>query len=86
MAEAGYPDIQGDNWIGVLVPAKTPKEIVTLLRDEIAAIIALPDIKERLTTIGFDPVGSTPEEFAARIHDEIELWGNVIRAGHLTAQ
>jgi tripartite-type tricarboxylate transporter receptor subunit TctC len=86
MIEAGYPDIEGDSWIGVLVPAKTPREIVALLHGEIAAIIALPDIKERLTTIGFDPVGSTPEEFAARIRDEVELWGKVIRAGHLTAQ
>jgi tripartite-type tricarboxylate transporter receptor subunit TctC len=86
MIEAGYPDIEGDSWIGVLVPARTPKEIVALLHDEIAAIIALPDIKERLTTIGFDPVGSTPEEFGSRIRDEIELWGRVIRAGHLTAQ
>jgi tripartite-type tricarboxylate transporter receptor subunit TctC len=86
MIEAGYPDIEGDSWIGVLVPAKTPKEIVALLHDEIAAIIALPDIKERLTTIGFDPVGSTPGEFGSRIRNEIELWGQVIRAGHLTAQ
>jgi tripartite-type tricarboxylate transporter receptor subunit TctC len=86
MIESGYPDIEGDSWIGVLVPARTPKGIVALLHDEIAAIIALPDIKERLTTIGFDPVGSTPEEFGSRIRDEIELWGRVIRAGHLTAQ
>jgi tripartite-type tricarboxylate transporter receptor subunit TctC len=57
-----------------------------LLHDEIAEVIALPDIKERLTTIGFDPVASTPEEFAARIHAEIELWGNVIRASHIKVQ
>jgi tripartite-type tricarboxylate transporter receptor subunit TctC len=46
----------------------------------------LPDIKERLTTIGFDPVASTPEEFASRIHAEIELWGNVIRASNIKVQ
>jgi tripartite-type tricarboxylate transporter receptor subunit TctC len=86
MTQAGYPDIQGDGWVGVLVPARTPKDIVTLLHDEIAEVIALPDIKERLTTIGFDPVASTPEEFAARIHAEIELWGNVIRASHIKVQ
>jgi tripartite-type tricarboxylate transporter receptor subunit TctC len=86
MAEAGYPDIQGDGWVGVLVPARTPKDIVSLLHDEIAKVIALPDIKERLTMIGFDPVASAPEEFAARIRVEIELWGNVIRASHIRVQ
>jgi len=86
MAEAGYPDIQGDGWVGVLVPARTPKDIVTLLHDEIAKVIALPDIKERLTMIGFDPVASTPEEFAARIRVEIELWGKVIRASNIRVQ
>ena len=46
-AEAGYPDIEGDGWVGALVPAGTPKEIITLLHDEIVAIIAMPDVKER---------------------------------------
>jgi tripartite-type tricarboxylate transporter receptor subunit TctC len=86
MTEAGYPDIQGDSWVGILVPAKTPKDIVTLLHDEIVKIIALSDMKERLTMIGFDPVASTPEEFAARIRAEIEMWGKVIRAGNLKVQ
>jgi tripartite-type tricarboxylate transporter receptor subunit TctC len=81
MTEAGYPDIQGDSWVGVLVPAKTLKEIVSLLHREIVEIIGLPDVKERLATIGFDPVASTPEEFSARIATEIAMWGKVIRAG-----
>jgi tripartite-type tricarboxylate transporter receptor subunit TctC len=86
MTEAGYPDIAGDSWVGVLVPAGTPKEIVTLLHREIAKIIALPDMKERLATLGFEPVVSTPEEFASRIRVEIETWGNVIRAANIKAQ
>lgn len=86
MTEAGYPDIQGDGWVGVFVPARTPKDIVTSLRDEIAAILALPDIRKNLTMIGFEPVADTPEEFAARIRVELELWGTVIRASHLRVQ
>jgi tripartite-type tricarboxylate transporter receptor subunit TctC len=86
MTEAGYPDIEGDSWVGVLVPAGTPKDIVTLLHREIVKIIALPDMKERLTTIGFDTVASTPEEFGARIKVEIETWGKVIRAGNIKPQ
>jgi hypothetical protein len=63
MTEAGYPDIQGDGWLGV--PATTPKDIVT----------SRCRTKERLAMIGFDPVASTPEEFATRIRVEIVLAG-----------
>jgi tripartite-type tricarboxylate transporter receptor subunit TctC len=80
MTEAGYPDIEGDSWVGVLVPAGTPKEIVALLYREIVAVIALPEINERLIAIGFEPVASTQQEFATRIASEIETWGKVIRA------
>jgi tripartite-type tricarboxylate transporter receptor subunit TctC len=86
MTEAGYPDIAGDSWVGVLVPAGTPKEIITLLHREIAKIIALPDMKERLATLGFEPVVSTPEDFGRQISAEIEFWGKVIRAANIKAQ
>jgi tripartite-type tricarboxylate transporter receptor subunit TctC len=86
MAEAGYPQIEGDGWVGVLVPAGTPKEIVGLLHREIAKVIALPDVVERLPTLGYYAVASTPEEFAERIKTEIELWGNVIRDAKIKAQ
>jgi tripartite-type tricarboxylate transporter receptor subunit TctC len=86
MAESGYPEIEGDNWVGILVPARTSKDIVNLLHREIVKIITMPDMKERLTTLGFDMVASTPEEFDSRIRDEIEKWGHVIRAGHIKPQ
>jgi len=60
MAEAGYPDIEGEAWFAVIVPARTPKEIIALLHGEIVKTIALPDMKERMATLGFDPVGSAP--------------------------
>jgi tripartite-type tricarboxylate transporter receptor subunit TctC len=85
-AEAGYPDIEGDGWVGVLVPAGTPKEIIALLHDEIVGIIAMPDVKERLPTLGFDPVASTPDEFANRIGLELDTWARVIRAANIKAQ
>jgi len=68
------------------VPAGTPKQIVNLLHHEITEAIALPEIKERLISIGFDFVASTPEDFAARIKAELELWGNVIRASGIKPQ
>ena len=82
-AEAGYPDIQGDSWVGLLAPAGTPNEIIRAVQREIAAIIALPDVKERLPTLGFEAVASTPEEFARRIKVETEMWGKVIRAANI---
>jgi tripartite-type tricarboxylate transporter receptor subunit TctC len=85
MTEAGYPDIEGDSWVGVLVPTGTPKPIVTLLHGEITRIIADPEMKERLATVGFEPVMSTPEEFGSRIRIEIERWGKVIRAANIKA-
>jgi tripartite-type tricarboxylate transporter receptor subunit TctC len=83
MTEAGYREIEGDSWVGVMVPAKTPNEIVQLLHREVVAIIALPAFRARLVTLGFDPVASTPEEFKQRIAAEIDLWAKVIKAGHL---
>jgi len=86
MVESGYSDIGGDAWVGVLVPARTSKDIITLLHREIVRIIALPDMRERLATVGFEPVGNTPEEFAAFIKNEIDTWGKVIRAANIKAE
>jgi tripartite-type tricarboxylate transporter receptor subunit TctC len=86
IADAGYPDLDGDGWVGVQVPAGTPPDIVALLQHEIVAIIALPDMKQRLSALGFDPVGSTGEEFATQMRLEMEKWARVIRAAHLKAQ
>src|SRR5262245_3406084 len=83
MAESGYPDMEADSWVGVLVPARTPKEIITLLNREIVKIIAVPDIQERLAGFGYVAVGTTPEEFATRIKLETEKWAKVIRAANI---
>jgi tripartite-type tricarboxylate transporter receptor subunit TctC len=83
MMESGYPNIAGDTWVGVLVPAGTPKEIIALLNREIINSVTHPNMKERLATLGFEPVGDTPEEFAKQIKFEIETWGKVIRAANI---
>ena len=79
MAEAGYPAIEGEAWFGVLVPVGTPKEIVALLHREVVKVLALPDVKERVAAIGFEPVGNTPAEFAAQIKADAVKWAKVIR-------
>jgi tripartite-type tricarboxylate transporter receptor subunit TctC len=82
-AEAGYPILEGDQWLGVLVPAGTPSEIVALLHRKIVEIAELPDVKERLDALDFYPVESTPEEFSHRVKVELEAWGKVVRAANL---
>jgi tripartite-type tricarboxylate transporter receptor subunit TctC len=86
MTEAGRPDIRGDSWVGVLVPAGTGKDIIAALQREIARILALPEMKERLRTLGFEPVGSSPDEFGRFIEFEIETWAKVIRSANIKGQ
>jgi tripartite-type tricarboxylate transporter receptor subunit TctC len=83
MTEAGYPEIEGDTWVGVLVPAGTSKDVINFLNREVVKIIATPDMEGRLAELGYDPVASTPEEFAVRIKAEIETWAKVIQAAHI---
>jgi tripartite-type tricarboxylate transporter receptor subunit TctC len=83
LAEAGYGDIKGDAWQGVFVPAGTPRDIVTLLNREIVRIIALPDMRERWAELGYEPIASSAEAFAAQIGSDIEAWGKVIRAADI---
>ena len=65
------------------MPARTSKPIITLLHREIASILTLPDMKDSLPALGFEPVTNTPEEFADRIKEDFETWGKLIRAAHL---
>jgi tripartite-type tricarboxylate transporter receptor subunit TctC len=83
MAEAGLPEIVGDSWVGVLLPAGATKDIVGLLHRTIVQIMAQPDMKERLATLGYEPIASTPEDFGKRIKVEFETWGRVIRSANI---
>jgi tripartite-type tricarboxylate transporter receptor subunit TctC len=85
MTEAGYPDIVGEGWFAFIVPAGTPKDITALLYREIAKIIVLPDIKERLATLGFEAVGTTPGESRAQFRAESVKWAKVIREAGIRA-
>ena len=85
ISAAGYTGLDGDGWVGALVPAGTPKEIVAKLNEEIAKVVKAPELKDRLATLGLDPVGSTPEAFAQQLRAEEEKWAKVIRAGNIKA-
>ena len=76
--ELGIKDQEAETMQGVLVPAGTPKEIVDLLHREIAAILATPEVRERISVLGFEPSGITPAEFDTYIKAEIAKWRRVI--------
>jgi tripartite-type tricarboxylate transporter receptor subunit TctC len=86
LAEAGAPDQESEIILGVLVPRGTPRDLIDRLHREIARIVALPEVRERLSALGFEPIGSTPEEFAVRIKWEIDKWANVIRTAGIKVQ
>src|SRR6476659_6272554 len=80
IAESGFPKFEATAWYGVLVPARTPKAIVTRLHDEIVRALKMPDVKERLESVGFEIVGSTPDACGAYIKSEIVKWAPVVKA------
>jgi len=83
MAETGYQDMEADSWVGVLVPAKTPKDTITVLNRAIVNVVAAPETQKHLAVLGYDAVGSTPGDFAARIRADTEKWAKVIRAANI---
>src|SRR5205807_831583 len=86
MTEAGYPDIQGESWFVVVVPVGTPSEIIALLHGDIAKMMTLPDMQERLATLGYVPVVNSSAECAALMKTEMARWTKVIRDAGIKAQ
>ena len=84
--EIALPGFEANTWHGVVVPAGTPGAIVARLNREIVAILHLPDVIERLSGQGAEPVGSTPEEFAAYIRAETVKWARVVRESGAKAE
>jgi tripartite-type tricarboxylate transporter receptor subunit TctC len=78
--------MEGEGWVGVLVPAGTPKDIVALLNKQVNETIAQPDLKEKLVGLGLDPIGGTPEHFAKIMRTEGERWAKVIKAANIKAK
>ncbi|MBI4190371.1 MAG: tripartite tricarboxylate transporter substrate binding protein [Betaproteobacteria bacterium] len=79
VAEAGVPGYDYNTWVGVLTPAGTPKFIVARLHGELTRILQLPEVKEQLAAIDFEPVGNTPEEFGTSIKTQVVKWAKVVK-------
>jgi tripartite-type tricarboxylate transporter receptor subunit TctC len=80
IAESGFPNFEATAWYGVHAPAKTPKAIVNRLNAEIVKALKLPDVKERLSGLGFEIAASTPEAYGKYIRSEITKWAKVVKA------
>jgi len=76
--ESGVTGYEASSWYGIIGPAGIPKSVVTRLHGAMVKAIATPDVKQRLLAQGIDPVGNTPEEFAAHVKSEIVKWRKVL--------
>jgi tripartite-type tricarboxylate transporter receptor subunit TctC len=86
IAEQGLPGFEVNSWYGLFVPAKTPRPIVMQLNKEINRIMALPDVRERLSSQGVDPVASTPDELTRIVQAEKKVWSKVLRQANIKVQ
>ncbi len=86
MMEAGVPKFEMSSWQAVFAPKGTPKPVIQKLNAEIVKILALPDVKDKLSNqLGMTIVGSTPEELAAHMAREIPRWAELVRKSGATA-
>ena len=81
IAEAGVPEAEFNFWIGLLVPAKTPREVINRLNAELRQIVQLPEVKERLAFLGVEAFPLSPQEFDAFMRTEYTALGRVIKSG-----
>jgi len=79
VAESGFPGFKIASWTGLMAPAGTPKPIVDRIAAEVVHAIKDPKFVERLSSLGVEPVGNSPAEFAAMISADIELWAEAVR-------
>ena len=83
LVETGYPGTDGDAWAGLFASGGTPKAVVDKIYADVGAILQQADVRERLTALGLDVIGSSPGEFAAVIKADTEKWAAVIRANNI---
>jgi tripartite-type tricarboxylate transporter receptor subunit TctC len=82
LVESGLP-VVGGTWVGILAPAGTPREIVNVLSTQMQAAVRKQDLRDRFLQLGIDPAGTSPEEFARFLREEVDKWGKVIRAANV---
>ena len=86
VAESGLPGFEFNFWVGLLAPSKTPRDIVNKLNAEVARIMQLPEVRERMANLGAEAMPMSPEQFDAYIKDEFNTLGAVMRAAGTKVQ
>jgi tripartite-type tricarboxylate transporter receptor subunit TctC len=86
ISEAGVPGYEMTSWVAMLAPAKTPPAVIEKLNRETVRILALPDANERLSRLGSEPIGNSPEEARKYIAAEFEKWSKVVKAAGIKAE
>jgi tripartite-type tricarboxylate transporter receptor subunit TctC len=84
IAESGAPGYEGVLWMGIMVPAGTPQSVIATLAGAVQQAVRAPDLRERFGAEGIDPIGGTPEEFAAVIKRELPQWRDLVRDAKIT--
>jgi len=84
--EAGYPGVEMTNYYGLLLPARTPREIVAKLHDAAVKTVATPVVRERLVGVGADPLTMSPDEFTQFIRSDIEKWGKLAKSAGIVIE
>ena len=77
--ESGVPGFTAESWIALFAPAGTPRPIIDRLQRDVAAVLALPEVRERYSALGLLPGGGTPEQLAAQLKEDYTRWEKVIR-------
>ena len=85
MVEAGIPDFEVVLWTSLFAPAGTPRALVERLQQQVAAILRLPDVAERMAGLGIEPVGSTPAQLGAVLRADVEKWTAVAKSANIKA-
>ena len=81
--EGGQPGFVVVSWTGILAPAKTPRPVIERLQKEIAVVLADPEVRTRYEALGIEPVGNTPDQFAAQIRDDLARWEKVVKQANI---
>jgi tripartite-type tricarboxylate transporter receptor subunit TctC len=86
VAEQGYPDYDLSAWIALVAPKETPRPVIETLNKAFNEALKRPDLRERLTKLGAEPAGGTPEELAAFMKKDAGIWAEVVKTGGVKAE